>query len=473
MNRRKEIAIYVLTDIVCSMVVWTLFWLFRKVFIESQKFGINVALTFDYKFYLALMVIPLFWVFLFRLAGLYSNVFRKSRIAEIKQIFISVCIGVIILFFTLLLNDYIVSYKSYYLSISVLFSLQFTFISIGHIILTGHTNSKIHSRKIGFKTLLIGSNSKAYQLYNELENQKKSSGNKFVGFVHIDRGNGFSSELQQHLKHLGEFENIETIIENYKIEEVIIAIESSEHKYLEKIIYTLDNSDVLIKIIPDMYDILTGSVRMSSLLDTPLIIITRDLLDAKQQFFKRLFDICVSLFFLILSFPFCLMIALLIKITSKGNVMFHQERIGYHGKSFTIYKFRTMNMDAEKNGPALSSKYDTRITPFGRFLRRSRLDELPQFYNVLRGDMAVVGPRPERKFFMEQLLQITPHYKHLLKVKPGITSWGQIKYGYAENVNQMVERMKYDLLYVENISLLLDMRILIYTVLIMLQGRGK
>ncbi len=132
-----------------------------------------------------------------------------------------------------------------------------------------------------------------------------------------------------------------------------------------------------------------------------------------------------------------------------------------------------MKVDAEKAGPALSSEGDSRITPFGKFLRRTRLDEFPQFYNVLLGNMSIVGPRPERRFFIDQIVVLAPHYRHLSKVKPGITSWGQVKYGYAENITQMIQRMKYDLLYIENMSFLLDLRILIYTVLIIFQGRGK
>ncbi|HTA27243.1 MAG TPA: sugar transferase, partial [Bacteroidia bacterium] len=197
------------------------------------------------------------------------------------------------------------------------------------------------------------------------------------------------------------------------------------------------------------------------------------ILEPKQVILKRAFDIAVSLFCLIILSPVYLIIAIIIKLTSKGPVFYSQERIGLHGKPFTIYKFRSMAHGAEKNGPALSSKDDNRITKVGKFLRKTRLDELPQFLNVLIGTMSIVGPRPERKFFIEQIIQKAPQYTHLQKIKPGITSWGQVKYGYAENVEQMVRRMKYDLLYLENISFLLDMRILIYTVLIVMQGRGK
>ncbi len=473
MNRRWEISKYVIADFLCSAITWAAFWIFRKQYIESEKFGIQVALTFDVKFYIALVVIPSFWIFLYLLSGLYANVYRKSRIAEIKQLFITTVIGVVILFFTLLLKNVIITYKSYYFSTSVLFSMQFILTSLAHILITTATNRKIHNREIGFNTILIGSNARAVQLFDDMESQKSSSGNRFVGFVHVDSNNGASSELSGKLNHLGDFENIHDLIVQEKAEEVIIAIESSEHKYIETIINKLSDTKTVIKIIPDMYDILTGSVKLSSILDAPLIVVSKDILEPKQVILKRVFDTMVSMFCLIILSPVYLIIAIIIKLTSKCHVFYSHERIGLHGKPFTIYKFRSMTHGAEKNGPALSSKDDNRITKVGKFLRKTRLDELPQFFNVLIGTMSIVGPRPERSFFIEQIVQKAPQYTHLQKIKPGITSWGQVKYGYAENVEQMIRRMKYDLLYLENISFLLDMRILIYTVLIVVQGRGK
>jgi exopolysaccharide biosynthesis polyprenyl glycosylphosphotransferase len=188
---------------------------------------------------------------------------------------------------------------------------------------------------------------------------------------------------------------------------------------------------------------------------------------------KRLLDIFISLFALLVLSPLLLTMALAIRFTSRGPIIFKQERIGKFGKPFQILKFRTMVRDAERNGPQLSSASDTRVTSVGRFLRKTRLDEIPQFWNVLVGDMSLVGPRPERQHYIDLITQKAPHYRHLHRVRPGITSWGQVKYGYAENVEQMVQRLKYDILYIENMSLAMDIKILLYTIIIVFKGSGK
>jgi exopolysaccharide biosynthesis polyprenyl glycosylphosphotransferase len=227
-----------------------------------------------------------------------------------------------------------------------------------------------------------------------------------------------------------------------------------------------------VKIIPDMYDIISGQVRMESL-GTPLIEIKHEIIAPWQRIAKRAFDIMSSLLLLLLFSPVFIFATLMTKFSSPGPIFYRQKRIGIHGKEFSIIKFRSMFNDAERTGPQLSSEEDDRITPWGRIMRKYRLDELPQFYNVIIGEMSIVGPRPERQFYIEQIIEKAPHYKHVQKVKPGITSWGMVKFGYAENVDEMIERLKYDLIYIENMNLLNDFKILFYTVLIVLQGRGK
>jgi lipopolysaccharide/colanic/teichoic acid biosynthesis glycosyltransferase len=212
---------------------------------------------------------------------------------------------------------------------------------------------------------------------------------------------------------------------------------------------------------------------MTSIFGAPLIEINKRIMPEWQRSVKRVVDVVSAISALILLSPALIVSGIIIKLSSQGSVFYTHERIGLNGKPFKIFKFRSMFSDAEKNGPALSSKSDPRITKFGKFMRKTRIDEIPNFWNVIKGDMSLVGPRPERQFFIDQIIRKAPHYVHLQKIKPGVTSWGQVKYGYAENVNQMIERLKYDIIYLENMSLFVDIKILIYTVLIVLQGRGK
>lgn len=471
MNRKWQVAKYLILDFVAAALSWTAFFVYRKAVIEPQRFGIDIPIEFSNRYLLGLIFIPAFWILLYYITGFYDNIYRRSRLLELGQTFATSVFGVIVIFFALILDDYIHSYKNYYQLFFTLFGLHFSLTYLFRLILTTRTNHRIHMRKIGFNTLLIGSNEKAEKVFKEMSSQKRPAGNLFKGFIGVE--NNDDRLLGQYLPQLGKLNELNEIIEHNNIEEVIIAVETREHERLNSILTVLENRQITIWGIPDLYDFLSGTVKTTAIYGSPLIKISNGLMPSWQAKIKRLLDVVLSLFASIVFLPVFIALALIIKKSSNGPILYKQERIGRFGKPFKIYKLRSMVHGAENGTPALSSEYDDRITKIGRFLRKTHLDEIPQFYNVVKGDMSLVGPRPERQFYIDQIVQHAPHYTHLHKLRPGITSWGQVKYGYASNVEEMLERLPYDMMYLKNISLYIDFKILIYTVMVAFKANGK
>jgi exopolysaccharide biosynthesis polyprenyl glycosylphosphotransferase len=465
-KRRFHLYRFIAFDFIAAITAWILFYLLRKILLGESKEGITLSLI-EHAF-----MIGLFWMVLYYFFGFYSDIYRKSRIKEFFTVFAVSLAGTVVIFFTLLLDDQgVENYTAYYKTFITYFSIHFFITIFLKISLITYVKRLVRLKKIYFNTLIIGSGKKAVDIFDEINKSFEMLGLRFIAYLCEDENR---KQFGDKLRCMGNIQNLSKIISRCHIEQVIIAMESEDHPDIQEILFKLEDSkNIRISIIPDIHKYLIGTIRVNHSFDIPLLDINQDLMPQWQTNLKRISDIIFASFILIVGMPFFLTIAGIIKLSSKGPVLFQQERVGKDGLPFRIFKFRSMYIDAEKNGPALSKEGDSRITPFGKFLRKSRIDEFPQFYNVLIGDMSLIGPRPERQFYIDQIVKIAPHYKHLNKVRPGITSLGQVKYGYAQNVDEMVERLKYDILYIENMSFAMDLRILLYTMLVMVQGRGK
>lgn len=471
MNRKPLLICYLLSDILSCLLAWSAFYFYWKLMITNSGTEAIGMRKLEQLYITGLFIFPFYWLLIYYFSGYYTDIVRKSRLVEFWLTLGNVISGVTVIYLAFIINKPgVLQLKAPLAPYFSLLLSHFTLTYIPRLIITSITNSQVHKGKIGINTLLIGGNLKSVEVWNEISSQKKCNGTKFVGYVELDNSN--ENELERHLPCLGQFKEVHNIILENNVQEVIIAIDSNDSNMFDIIIKKLINEDVEIKAAPGLYDYLTGKVRINSLLGPPLISVSYNPMPIWQQKVKILMDYLIAATALLISLPLSLALIIGIKLTSKGPVFYSHERIGRYGKPFRIYKFRSMYVGSEKNGPELSSRADCRITPFGRFMRRSRMDEIPNFINVLKGDMSIVGPRPERKYFIDKIVETAPHYLHLLKIKPGITSWGQVKFGYAENVNQMKKRLKYDLLYLDNMSLIVDFRIIIYTILTILKQKG-
>ncbi len=458
----------VLTDWITANISFVLFNLLRYFEGSHVPYSIDSALRYilQPKLCLEQAIIPICLLGLYWLSGFYNNPFGKSRFNELMNTAIISIISTILIHLALLTNDQMNNITSNLLQIIIIFIIFFSLTLTGRLIVINNQIKHFKSRDWKYTVVIVGDSLKAHSLSDRMKESKAVISYSIEGFFKIPGENNLSADAMD-LDMLADF------CRSKNIDQIILAPEKSSEEQVLNLVYRLFPIGKPIKLSPDTINFMTSSITLKDINGFPLVDLTHSSMSEAEKNIKRTFDVIVSFLMICILSPLFLILAFRVKRESEGPVFYKQERIGLKERPFNIIKFRTMFTDAEADGPQLSNDDDPRVTKSGRVMRKYRLDELPQFWNVLKGEMSIVGPRPERKFFINKIIEKAPYYTLLYQTRPGITSWGMVKYGYASRIDEMIERSKYDLLYISNMSVLVDLKIMLYTVLTILEGKGK
>lgn len=459
MSKSKELILLILSDFLFINIAYSVYYYLR---VETGW----IIYANPPSYLTPMLVIYLYWFILFSVFGLYQHWFVHSRFDEFVSIVKTVFVGCLILFFAIFIDDFLKDAKviSRFL-ILIYWFIMILFVSFGRIFIRSF-QMKLLQKGIGVRnTVIVGSGKKAFELLDMI-NKYPKLGYKFIGFVGLQNENNIGNEI-------GKIRDLKEIIKKEKVEVVLVASEQKDKNVLLDTLNYCADENVSVKIMPELYEIISGMAKTQQIYGLPLIEVKTVLLSFPSRIIKRFIDIIISFFVLVVLSPFLLITAILIKVSSKGPIFYTQKRLGKSGKVFKVIKFRSMVHNAEsESGPTWADRDDPRVTAVGRLMRRIRLDEVPQFINVLKNDMSIVGPRPERPFFVEQLKKEIPYYSRRLLVKPGITGWAQVKHTYDSSIEDVKTKLQYDFYYIENLSLSLDFRIMVNTILVVFTMKG-
>lgn len=478
LNIGKQRLVCVLTDWITTFLAFISFDIFRFFYMGlGDEFSELLAYLFSPKLIFEQISVPILLLFIYWLSGYYNKPLERSRLQEFLITLYSQLFNAVLIYLAALTNDQLYLRRENWMLLLVLFLLLFVFTYSGRIIVTSRMNSRIRRLKIKPKTVIIGRSKEAFRLAKKLSDPATKGSAEIVGFMPFESDCKEERNIKDsNIKLIDDIEGIKNLYKEGMVDQVIV-VPDSKKSPSDKILFLLYNLfplDIAIKIKPDMLSILTPAIRLQDILGEPFIDITSPQISDFSKNVKRTLDVLFASFGLLMLSPLFGILAIGVKLSGKGKIIYSQERVGIHRKPFKIYKFRSMIENAEKNGePLLSSDNDPRITAVGKWMRKYRLDELPQFWNVIKGDMSLVGPRPERAYFIDRIVEKAPWYTMVLQVRPGITSWGMVKYGYATNIDQMIERNRFDIIYLSNMSVAVDFKILLHTIKTVGTGSGK